>query len=776
MITLTAAQQSAARHDSIGHALIVKIESPNGPGPWWMADRPIMLKDDQIAVQGWLLNEPTIDSGVDVASHRYASGRVMLTIKGTGVERRSDGYDNRFTDVLGNELVLQTIIGATVTIYWFHGREAMGTADLVQLFRGIVTDFDLQSDESLLLYADQESALNHKPIPKDFSTIAGFPQLKDAADPRPLPFVYGSFQEGTSIPWEGFVPLMQIGANEFLVANHPVAALHALWRYIESLDAWALFYAGVTLTADWTAPDGVHRSRAVIDPDTMKAYVFIRPTSAIPTQTATDATNLQDPSAAWDQDPGTSYSLMADSATTASIIFQFEQEGVPEESAIDNSLAVIDADTLHVFENYITRPGGITWTTAVVEIWDGVAWVAFGATIASGTNLQAHNFSPTYLWTGAKGIFWHLGRGPKGALGSASKPTRVRVRFTGSGWTANTTVVANIFEVRLRIYATHQKIVNTTKAIRRGSSVRTAPTKQKTRVRVTDGETPEPNERTDLFAEVEGKMWGSWIDAGGRSNSHNAGAMIGHPAGMVEDFLRAQLIQTDLTIDVASFDVMYNDGVARRAHYWSPLGAQMGSQEWLDMFMVEHGMYYEIDHLGRFRIFRFSGTGTTVATLTPDDLTVRIPRHRSTDYREMIEFLRVRYALMSHDNTLARQATFTDTSANGGYQTQRDDTIELKTVFDPSYLGDIRRKLIYVSGSDEALRSRPHVLVTLPTKGRRFIHAQLGDSFLLDETKFAPIIRSIGLTWASRPLMIHRKRVTPEGITFECIDWQPRVL
>lgn len=115
-------------------------------------------------------------------------------------------------------------------------------------------------------------------------------------------------------------------------------------------------------------------------------------------------------------------------------------------------------------------------------------------------------------------------------------------------------------------------------------------------------------EHFDLYMTVKGRMYGSWIDASGRTSSYSSGDLIEVPGGIVESILEDELDMDSSDIDTDAFD----DLEAERSS-WAFAGEMLESKESLDIIdqIAYEGCFgYIQKEDGTETVFDFDVSGT----------------------------------------------------------------------------------------------------------------------------------------------------------------------
>lgn len=819
VITVPTVFGQFAGRDSSAGAFMLEIPDVTGligtgTSDLYLSTKSFSLTTDGIDVHGLVRDFGPIRHSLDVYSHRYEVANVSISL--SNVPAFKEGLTSRTTDYsIGLDYVIRKNWGKEANIYWYPGGDANELADCLTIFTGRITNI-IVAGEALTLLLDERETINHRVLPQRFITSdvinakdLDFTQHGSVFVPvenrdMSAPLLYGDFSEGIDlIRDEGNVPMALVHNGYplvFMIADHPVSSGNQMFFYLRALDAWAIASEGWEHWAEATTPF-LNSGLLLVEPDNLEFYVILPPTRGLVTSTAEDANNETGPDAAWDDRSDTKVSVIANSTTEAIIEFEWTQTGSESNDYLNNPVAAIvdpalDANAAGV-EYWISIPGGITTTTENVEIWSPAtsAWLTVATNMVTTQQMNGINFyggSPDgYNWISVtNGTFWHLGTGMANGDGS---PFKMRLRFVGSGWTADSTVVAYVHEFRLRVRATlpreqipvgmkgsrrgaltyggygqsngdeYYPSRGTGSARPRGSDVQPPRLSTPARVPVQD-----PSYLDSIGFALWGRPYGAWIDDAARTSIYSEFDEIVRPSAIIESLLRDELGLGDSDIDVDSFDDA-EAAVTNEARVHLPAGSAINSKDLIETICYEHGFYlFRCHDTGKIRIIDYLGTGTEIGTLAPSDLFGQVPDVRLDGYDVLTNDLTVFFRKFPETGSFFLTESVTDSSSITAYGTQ-PARLNLETMSTDSLTLPARFKNRLISS--QYLLSRPHRFVTLHTIGNKWAHAELGDHFHLDNTLFDPLMMCMGDSWLNLELMIISKEMTERGVTFDTIIW-----
>lgn len=774
-------------------AWIVKITTNDFIGATintYVSDTDMQLGSDH--VYGWLRSVSEFGRGADIYRLTYNPARAVITLRDQHYHRTAATVPARPSDKLpvvptvGD--VYKGLHHGLVELLIYPGSYANAISDCLSVYQGVVTRYVAQ-DEHLTIFTDERRKVVHRELPQRKFTRALFPKMPAENENETMPLVYGPHNELSYQRNTGFAPAERIDNWKFIVSDHALdsfvteprvgagADTQAIWIWIDELQCYARSYVGVTFSVNDSG-----RGTFTIDPDAVGLDVYIPPTAAYPTSSGSDASNLRGSEAIRDNLESTKLSVIANSTTQAEVILEWSQQGDESDDDQNNSIAELPgpATPLYGLDLAASKPGGITISSASMDWWNGSGWVNFASAISTSTSAMNHypiNPATNLFYGTAESMRWHFGTGPAFTSPGAPdrKPFKIRIRFNGSGWTANTTVVAYLHEARLvmscKMPRNSSKVVNFKYVGRRVRQINvlgqtTGWTTVYDRVPVTD------IDARIIGASVQGREFGSWIDNGGRTNSHNAGDQISTAPGIVESLLRDELDVPTASIDQPSFDAAMTDATYNRAaklHLKS--GARQNSKTVIERLCWEHAMFLVQRPNGQLRLIRVPGSGELVAELKPDDIYEQTPIIETTDvavirneltfyYNRMADsgkYLRSQLAQPVLGASVARYGVIPDEFQ---MQSHSDVTSSTKAFYD--YLLD-----------DYAILARPHLIVKFTARGFRFAHAELGDHFNFAVLETREIRQLFGKSWGSVDLMIYDMLYKSNGIQFTCIKWTP---
>ncbi len=754
----------------------------------YLAESEMHLGADH--VYGFLRSVSEFGRGVDVYKSSYNAARAVVTIRDAFYQKYAgDATPSRFSDeypmTSGSFAILHD---ADIELLAYPGSYATVIADCLSIYQGTVTKVHFKG-EDLVLFTDERRRIVHRDLPQRRFTRTLFPKMPADTENETMPLVYGHHWEQEVLRKTGFAPARRIDNWKWLVADHVIDAfptehrhgatgVQGIMIWIDELQSWAKSYVGVTFNTNDSG-----RATFTIDPDTAGFDVYLYPTASYPTSTGSDAANLRGIEAARDYDAATKLSVIANSTTQAEVVLEWRQQGDESDDDKNNSVAELPgpATPLYGFQMYASKPVGITISSATIDWWNGSGWVNFASSIDVTSTEFIHyaiNVATNLFYGTAESMRWHLGSGPAFTSPGAPdrKPFKVRIRFNGTGWTANSTVVAYIHEARMIMSCRTPR----DSAVKIGTKIINERVREINVLGQYTGRTvwvqraiPVADIDTRVIgASVQGREYGSWIDNGGRSNSHNVGDHITTAPGIVESLCRDELAVVNADIDQPSFDAAMTDATYNRtAKLHVKSDARLNSKAIIERLCWEHGMALVHRPNGQLRLLRWPGSGELVATLSPDDLYEQMPEIESTETGIIKNRLTLQYNRMADSGRYLRTQISGPALATSvtRYEYQ-DDEFQLQSHSD---ITSAPKAIFDVLLDDYALLAMPHQIVRFTTRGYRFAHAELGDHFLFSSADWVRVRLRLGNFWVGQELMVYDMIYKPHGIQFTCINWEP---
>lgn len=702
-------------------------------------------------------------------------------------ETADQGMLLRPSDVFGN------VYNEEIKIYIYPGSAANTIADCLLVFSGRVTDMPESDTNTLLLVASAENPKLNYRLPQTIISPETYPHVPFEARNRVVPIVYGDFSETDYLNGRGLIPCEQVESRKYIVADHPVKSISAIWWYIEELKLWAKLrdasQYNVTIDDDGVATINF-KSNTDID-----AYVWIYPNYPI-YEEGYDETNHP-----WiyavDRDENTYAKLIAGVSPGwsgvpekfASMIFEFRgnysdtksgkhiktrirpQDRGPgeydEKIAIELKYAIEPGYTDAY--NGTTENGGLLFFKGtggrqnMGELTSNDPWRRY--------YISGYELDYNYDWAADDdGIQWHLGTG-SGQSGADGDPVRIYIGLRVNQEPPAGTTVGRVYEVRLRI------------PVRIHMS-------HFTKVRVLNYGAPESRPDRIIAVECEGRQFGSWIDAGNRSNvnNYNNGDLIVSGQYVIESILREVLDYASRDIDTASFDAIEEPSYHAPANYSKYINydrtitesdQRKTAKEIIQEICREHRFAFYPSSAGRARIIQMSPEPLSIMRISKADFvnnTVDSIKFTRKEY--LINKGELRYGLRPHEGEYIGSAEISDMDSQTEYGIYR----AIMNIDGHGYdavIGDQFGLFHWWFGSDSLggkFLSRPHLVVEFRTMGIKYAHLEIGDWINFDHQKMDLDYKLFGKSWQWYDFLIIEKETTLECTQFMAVEPEPMMI
>ncbi len=501
MLTTTAIFDKYNMRPNIESSKIVKITG--GSTTFYFSDRIINLSDSSIVTEGVIVDFGTLNQKIDLFNKVSSISNVKLKLVNAPYSVSTAGAG---PVCLSDVLAADNIFNAAVEIYfWYEG--IIDIDDCLKLFDGLAQPMTKANPETLELNILDNSVFYHRTVPTDLVDVTTFPNAPKESIGKVIPLVYGDVSLD-DVQKGGLVEGIWIDGSKILFAGHVLKSISNIWILDEILDKLVKIDS-----SDWTATldDGGKATVEIDDMIDTVAHLYHYPSRRIIEQDAfytsfpfTDGEKVND----------------LDSSTYATVNTPWSAPNSPPATGSGTIKAYVDklaeAGTIqaaYIELNYSTTNPSYINTS---EFWfDGVTGgtgdVKMDLTADGGDVWNSLDISNQ--WAGGVPTWVSFGNSLLRRFAIFCDLDR-----------ANGIEVHKLREMRMRI---------------------------KYEIDIKVG--------WRIFAECEGRKFGSWIDEGGRSNSYNEGDLIENPAHIVESILRDELSLTASDVDVASFDSVGGD-------------------------------------------------------------------------------------------------------------------------------------------------------------------------------------------------------------------------
>lgn len=597
---------------------------------------------------------------------------------------------------------------------WIGFEELVGLFDYIKIFSGIIQPIGNVTPDELDLDLYDATFMRHKEIPLGYATKSGFPNMPPESEGKRFPLVFGDHilsteQQGTLV--EG----VWVSGSKIIFSDEVLNEISQIWTYDENLGRLVrLDPTSYTVNLN----DGGRGSIELISTETLIAHFYLYPNFIVPLDDDF-YTMFTGPLLASDLD-----------ATTECIVTNpgLPGQGFPEEAfcRIDGYFNETFADAgpiLNVYEE-------LHFYRATSQDID-VALFCYNAgatpTYIDIENNAGGSFYSSAEITGywaARGITWS-------SIGSSDNGANLDRRL--SAWwdtfvTGAAEEICRVREMRLRI---------------------------KYRPQLKAG--------WRIFAECRGIVFGSWIDAGGRSNAYNAGNLIKNPAHIVESILRNQLGLISSEIDVASFDAA---GAA--LIYWDLAFALQEAENSKDVIegicrQAKLNFFFNSQGLATIKVIDNSPT-IQDDILSADNIDVRDGglKLSSGDPRYLANKVTLSYRYWRPDSELRKLLAVENSASQSTYNIIAEKSPEAPDIAAASVAQLFADHFAGSSGFWKDLRE----ILAIKMASLEKIHWEIGD-LIKPDSSLNSILKKLNADWGTALMMITEKTIGAQDLSFK---------
>ena len=760
MLTVPAEFAQRAGRRSASNRILLDLVATNGAVFKFATDAiPFVVGGTPFAFHGIITEVSPVSRSVDFYDKtvEYANCQVVLSAlpytRGAAIVTGGMSDWRRVTDSI------QKVMGGNA-VMMLHAGGATPASESNVLIIGYFTVTNIQmSGDSVILNLREGNAsgdTNDKRrldliLPSRKATRTEFPALPNDRIGVGLPLLWGAYS--TQYPavlseW-GYHPIERVDDLKFVVADHNIGTGSSPILYIMVPALKGFAYTTSLLT--WEMVNG-HYTVTVQNATLCQLTMVVSPTRI----TCSYASTIHPPPLAVDDDLISYASLIANSATEAVMYFKFGHEGAPEDSAEDNSIASILINTAAIYLEMMTL---LAPTTSTLDYWNGSSWVNFQTNVYSASN--PHYFHPAYDWINSTdGVFWHFASGLKGKVFSA--PFTVRLRYTGSGWTAGVTELARIYEARWQCTVYDFFARQVPDHFERYWLVG----HEQPRMLITLGHTEFRDlSRYSYGYRGPGRAFGSWIDEPGRSNPFSTGELNEKPPFIIESILREECGFVTARIDTASFDAFYASDPLPTCVVSLPAGSSISAKALIERICFENVYAYCFCRANRQ--WALKGATGTVATVTilPDELEGQTVDLGLTS----LDRLRNDYVVRSRfvAGEWKRSITGNDSISVARWGTFNGDgvPIDVMSMVSISYVNSALGRLLYWT-------AYPHGTIRARLSGWKYAGLELLDYVSFDKSLDRNILY-FDQTWDAKVFLVMGVSVDLDGVTLDLYDPTP---
>ncbi len=288
-----------------------------------------------------------------------------------------------------------------------------------------------------------------------------------------------------------------------------------------------------------------------------------------------------------------------------------------------------------------------------------------------------------------------------------------------------------------------------------------------------------------MFVSGKGREYGSWIDADSRTNGYNQGDLIENPVYIIEDILRNELGLTSSEIDYPSFDVagnttngtignVFNDSVVDIKFAFSQ--HKLTTAKSLIRKICKLSGLYFFWSAGKAKVVArkrsYSAVDDTIdfryiAYPSPENSGVQKPKTSMTGFKDIINYISVKYAFDYGANKTIKSrtpddnASLEDSTSQTDYNQTLRATIGFDLTLDETTADNLGEALI------SYLKDRKSI-IEIETTSPRWNHLENTDIINIDNftSDFTLFGTEISLT---NTFMIINKSATLNGSRFKLV-------
>lgn len=236
--------------DRLGAFSCVIVKLTDGTNTWYFSDSDIEISDGR--VYNLVESVDGINESVDIFAKDWSLGNAVITMSNLAVIPDGSGGYIRASELLAD------ITGESATVYFACGQLVTALTDCVTYFVGVVDDGPAYDDRSLTVGISGANRLSDKIVPS-VRMVDIFTGCPAELQQQPIPLLYGRWTYVHNSPSYLDVPMNGVGMAKgfpttrgtnpkFVFANHAINAITAM--YLDKINGTFPYYDSATLTAD----------------------------------------------------------------------------------------------------------------------------------------------------------------------------------------------------------------------------------------------------------------------------------------------------------------------------------------------------------------------------------------------------------------------------------------------------------------------------------------------------------------------------------------------
>lgn len=262
-----------------------------------------------------------------------------------------------------------------------------------------------------------------------------------------------------------------------------------------------------------------------------------------------------------------------------------------------------------------------------------------------------------------------------------------------------------------------------------------------------------------MWGEIEGRMFGSWIDGAGHSNSFNAGDLIEDPAYIIESLLRDELGWTTGMIDEASFDAAANSSVIMRMN----LTKRATVAKIIRQICEQSTFTFHVNCAGKARLIPLNESSPSTDRTIPFSH-IKANTLRATRVGPFVNYLTFHSCWLPQLGKYRDIDTWSDSDSGTNYG-KHEQVVYWPNIEGSSVLHIISHLLGFTAG----LWSQPRRMIEFETSGFTNADLEIGDWVELDDETWDAQLKLGGVSWSGVQFLITEVTQKQNGTRIKAI-------
>ena len=680
------------------YRLILFIDA--GTNGFYFWDGPDTEFTDGEMVYGLVKSWGSISQGIDLFTKKYKINNATITLLNTPMK-----HTGTIEARLNYHLAGENFINRTAQILlWYEGIDDID--DCLKIFEGVVQPLANVNDLTLQIKINDTTFMDHKDIPADIYTT-DFPtdtSNRNQNVENPYPIVYGA-KDLNGESNGSLYPAQWIEEGKLIVSDIPCDAIDSVWVWDSGLDRFVEIDSSDYMV---TLDDSGRTTISITDINDVDLWAYFYP-KIIRTLGDGDIDDLGDADEVikiGDQDLSTQLNIY----TTVGPEFDNAQLDTQEKTG--SGLADPSTGAGNAYFGVKTdynSPASTNFSTGDIrfgESGDMSAAISI-ISLSSPSSYTEQDCGATLntdmTWQDlADDFYFQLAFtcGAAGAIALAFEITQLRLRIK-----MNTNLS----------FSSHK-----------------------------------------VFVAGDGRTFGSWIDAGGRTppaGQDDEGDIIKNPAYLIEDILREDLSIATADIDTASFDA-----AATELSGWEmafSIVKQQNSLAMIEAICRFSKLNYVINCQGEHSLIVLDTSYSADDTLYKADIKAGGLTLQSSKIKELINDVAVNFSKHPAQNSYREQTTDTDSTSQTTYNITNEAIVNADKIIDSSTANDLSD---HFAGSTDGFWADLHSIIDAKLLTFEHIDWEVGDIIQVDSGVDDVLLN--GLTsWTNHLMMIIDKKI-----------------